>query len=86
MNDLELTFRAGIYSDLILRVKKFLIDSGNMPSFRPEANYVEVESNSDEGGYYIVTTVDKVALACTCQGFHFRKTCSHISGYNGSRT
>ncbi len=47
--------------------------------------YIEYRSNSGDE-YYIVTTVENEAVACTCKGFHFRKECSHIEGYNGSRT
>jgi len=39
---------------------------------------VEVVSNSDANKKYIVTVYSPDKVECTCRGYSFRKTCSHV--------
>ena len=39
---------------------------------------VEVVSNSDASKKYVVTVYSPDKLECSCRGYSFRRTCSHI--------
>lgn len=90
---MKIVFEGQHHGDILSQLKNYIEwankkdpqDEINREVLLDVVNHVDYKSNSGDD-YYVVTTVENEAVACTCKGFHFRKECSHIEGYNGSRT
>lgn len=90
---MQIVFEGEYFGNILGQIKDYVtwaerkdkLDKSEREVLMDVVSYVDYESTSDDS-YYIVTTVENEAIACTCKGFHFHKRCKHIEGYNGSRT